>query len=362
MHATYEDMLEKGLDALFYEQLAAVFKDDGKSVICYFTPDLVDTQYATIVNYIPHKGNKIAHTIDEVPKEDAEAFFEAMRTSVKAISKVTEESMKKLRKMYIIQHIGPEEDNPHFFTRTTNFPLHFHIYATTNSILETAHQDKRLFRARSNFTFWDPTYFIVYDLLKVEFPEVALDKKTSSIILKEKKLSEYPKNASVGIEDSDIQLLSSIIVFWKALWKEVTSCFTDFSTDRNGRYLPFDRDICISRTNEFIEKYPELSNESKIALRYVSERILPSFYPYTKGVRHNFYKGINGSVGYTLDFNEDKVTLRFAPRTLLSEKYGATDGEFLRFRDRSRMLDTEDIRKILDVQRDIIKEINSIIA
>src|SRR3989338_6572894 len=109
MHATYEDMLEHGLEDLFKQKLATVFSDNGKYVICYFTPDLVDTEYNSLVNYLPRRGVSVPHTIDELALSDAENFLEAIRISIRAMFRVAEQRRERLRKVYVIQHVGPEE-------------------------------------------------------------------------------------------------------------------------------------------------------------------------------------------------------------------------------------------------------------
>ncbi len=360
MNASYEEILEKGLAKLFSEGLGTVFRDDGKSVICFFTADLVDSKYSTAVNYFPHTGVKIAHTVDEVPLEDREPFLSSVKLSIQAMIDVAQKRGDHLRKIYIIQHMGPEENNPNFVSRTTNFPLHFHIYATLGTHIYNSSKNRKLFRDKSNFTFWDPTYLVVYDLLKISFPSIHRDIITSSITLKDRALDDYSRSAIDSIENSDMVLLSSVISAWKLMWHEVTACFTDFSVDKDGRYIPLPQDVRHNNINKFIEEHSELSQESKNTLIYVADNLKEAGKPQTKEEKYNFYKGINGSVGYTLDLLNGRVVLRFAPRTLVSEKYGATDGEFLRFRDRSGFLPKAMRESILEVQREIIAEINDI--
>lgn len=357
LYASYESIMQHGLNVLFDQKLAAVFYESKKSVICCFTPDLVDSEYTALVNYIPRNGVSPSHMVDEVPSEDMKNIFEAIRISIRAIIRVAEKKKEALRKIYVVQHIGPEESNQEFSSKTTNFQMHFHVYGISGRHLSKSTQDKRLIRMESNFTFWDPTTFIVHDMLKAKFPTVYVDSFTSSIVLKNKKLQNDATAISFGAEDSDIGLISSVCAEWRSLWNEVTACFTDFSTDENGRYLPLARAMREKNVAMFVQRHPELSNESRIALMWAASHLRNAVAPNDKKAEHNFSKGAYGSIGYTLDLVNLNVNLRFAPRTLISEQYGSTDGEFLRHRDRSRMLPLKEREKILRVQNEIVNEI-----
>lgn len=116
----------------------------------------------------------------------------------------------------------------------------------------------------------------------------------------------------------------------------------------------------IKRYLEIIENHPELSDLSKSVLMYVATNLHRAGDPKSRQEEYTFYKGISGSIGYTLDILNKNVVLRFAPRSLICERYGATDGEFLLFRDRTRLLPKSVRLKILEVQRELINELKEL--
>ena len=358
MYASYEEVFEHGLDELFLSGLAKRFCDDGSYVTCAHTPDLVDSEYCTGVYLYQHDGTKVVHTMDEVPRANQLQLLNGMAAAVGAIVKVADKRGDHLRKIYVIQHIGPEEDNPDFASRTTNLPIHFHIYATMDShisVLTTNPQD----RSNSRYTFWDPTALLIYELLRKNHSSLHFDASTSSIILREGPLETDSRGAASALNRADLTLLSSLMSDWKRLHFEFNGCFTDFSIDRNGRYVPLPLEKRWENASTFTRNHTELSPASREIIAYMADNLKAASEPDTEGESQNLYKGISGSVGYTLSFPDRKVTLRFAPRVLVSEKYGATDGEFLRFRDRSKMLPEDQIQHILEVQMELIGEMKS---
>ncbi len=347
-NASYEDILELGLRDMVENGTALLLPGTEQYGLFFYLKNAVNSAYDLLLNCFPKGSNCLVHSLDELPYDARTLMFDAINAAISANICAAAEQQDPLKKLYVIQHIGPGEADHHQPYATTYPQMHWHVYGIPESMQSTGYLSHELQRQPSfKHVLWDPTILISFDILKGVYPHVGLDKTTSSIILKQTDLNPT-------IDRDDQQLLSEIMSFWKMSWQEIASCMTNFELDNYNRYLPLDQEERVRNVSKYLQKHREITPASQALLLQIAQNARParSANEPTWNLTH---KGIFGSLGYTHDFTEQKSTLRVAPRTFVaSNQIGATDGQFHTIKDRQSELNAEARAHIVDVQRKLL--------
>lgn len=353
--ATFENWQSFGFNQLKKEGLGVVLSDRNGYAIVAETKTATNSSLDMLLVCLPHTGSPITHTVDELPQPVQEDLFSAIEHGISAIEQVAKQNQQQLVRIYIQQHVAAEEQNEYVFKNT--FPqTHFHLIGVTQEDLEQSDHNPNRPRSadrRDRYRFSDPTITLAYDLYRERFGSAELDSQTAAVVVTRRTGQKAPTT----IPQEERRQIADIMASWKTAWKEVAACFTDFGKDEFQRLLPAPSKERMKRVQEFIENHPTLSPSSQEILHYLAEN-LSAFNQHH--VLSALYNSIAGSVGWTIDYDNQTTTLRFAPRTFVSpNKVGATDGMYVAIKHRGTYMEEHQREQYLALQRQLIQSITA---
>lgn len=338
--------LEKG-------KLCHIIKKNSEYAIFFYSKNAFNTKYELLLNCFPI-NNIIAHSMDELDVLCKNDFFDNIEKSQFAIKKIVEKRNKQLLRIYAYQHIGANELNFHDF-KTTYLQPHWHIYGvdkeTINKCYIINHKEHRF-----QNTYYDFFLEAYADILGVG--SSSIDFNTHSIILRKKKLS-------LSIDELDRNLITKTFVKWKDIWNTLASCFTNFEKSNQDRYLLFPKHQIMSNLNKLIKenKIPLSSNTIR-RLFWLAKRIQNQaqlYDPISKEYWRTIHMGINGSIGFTHDFENETSTLKIAPRTFATlERIGCLDKFYFCLKNRKVFLPESEILEIRKIQEELFSTIQTL--
>lgn len=179
---------------------------------------------------------------------------------------------------------------------------------------------------------------------------LVLDRSTSSL-----RLPEKPYHGTLR----GSELLSPYIRNLKKQREELRKVLCQDELDEHGRYKTKSLNERRKAMGEFKSKHPLLTHEAKTVLDWLARNIKESKglgFPYRW---NDFFLGLAGSLGWTIDYGSDIQTLRVAPRTFVTkEKIGATDGKYYTHKERAEYMPLAEREYILSRQREILASLD----
>lgn len=350
--ANYEQWRSFGFDQTEADNLGTtLFSADDYTIISQVKNSTI-TDYDIMFICFPNGQKPICHLPTELSTVVRKNFYQALSTGAQTVADQAKQDGQILRRIYVHQHVGPNELNDAPFN--ISFPqMHMHVIGVTEADIDASQKGmprQHLIRGGDRNTFTDPTILIARDILKRKLGISAeIDFSTSSLIIHEKPLS-------LEISEQEQELLISIYHHWVQELGMMDLVYTQMELidkHSDSRSLPASPEL-IKDMFDFLQKKAYfLSEESWAILAYLAENITAGN---PEKPMNNFYKGIAGSVGWTHDFDTGKSTLRFAPRTFVSaQKLGCSDGFYMGIKDKSSYLSDKDSR--LTVQRRIFSQL-----
>lgn len=350
--STFEALSLNGLQNDINEGTARILDDTGKYVIFTRQKTAAYTPIEIMFNCWPHDGYDIAHSVDEVPFKERLSLFKWVNKGIEAVQKVAKNHQRPLEKINIEQHIAKEEaEGKHFFS--LSYPhAHIHVYGIPVQPLGAEEGfNESILKSEDRGIYIDPTIFIAFDFIKKHYPNIdfKLNLGTSAI--------ELDMNFSTSITSQEIKLITDVMQYWKKTWKEVASCFTDFSLDENNRYVLLLKDQRQKLVEKLINDNDFLSNESQGVLKWLVAHLKPSDFSNYVRKLSTLYKGVAGSWNINIDLLEKKKKLILAPRIIATSQKAGSSGGFLVNMDKSQYLPNEIKNCLTELYKEVLAEL-----
>lgn len=341
------------LEGLEKMKLAYIIKKNSECAIFFYSKNAFNSKYELLLNCFPI-NNIITHTMDELDFTSMNDFYDNIEKSQNAIKRITENNNKQLLRIYTYQHIGLEELNSYDF-KTTYLQTHWHIYGVdqeTINMCDTVTHKEHCFQN----TYYDFFLEVYADFLGEG--SSSIDFNTHSIILRKKKLS-------LSIDETDRNIITNTFIKWKNIWETFASCFTNFEKSNQERYFLLPQNQIITNLNKLIEgKKIPLSSNSKRRLFWLAKKIKSQAQlndSKSKEYWRTIHMGINGSIGFTHNFENETSTLKIAPRTFATlERIGCLDKFYFCLKNRNVFLPEKEILEIRRIQEELFSTIQTL--
>lgn len=355
--SNFEQWRSIGFDNLAQQGLALIFADRPDYATFVQTKTANNSTFDVMVATFPHGETPHTHTANELPEPAQSDLFRGVNATLEAIKKAADATDNSLVRIYVGEQFFFDELNDFPFKKTFE-QTHIHVSGITQQDFanaKTPTYDDIYSDDQSRHVFRDPTIFVVQDLYRESFPDQPseIDFNTASLII-----LKQPIGDRLEISPESRKRYVEIMEGFKQKYTEIASCFTDFHKDEYDRNLPLDRDVRVTNVSNYIAYHPRLSKNSQLILQHIAEN-LERFDP--EKLYRAFYNNFAGHIGWTFNFEDNTVALRFAPRTFTeSHGYGETDGDYFVIKDRSIRVSNEERQQVFNQQRQIIANITSL--
>jgi len=344
----YDDTLKSWID----ERIAKVLYEDEFDVVFVSPKDAVNSEYDFLLNIFPKGKNRAAHLISDVRKNLRDVLVHQIEALLEKIRLHVESNGRELDRVYVLNHFGEEEDTHLAPFATTHPQHHWHIYAYPADCALAKGEESLVHNDSFRNAFYDPTIYIARDLLMSSFLDqnLCLDHSTSSLAL--------PSKPYAG-KLHGFDLLPPYVDDLKKRREELRRILCKDELGAHGRY----RTKPVNERRKLVNRYKkintQLTKKAKAMLDWLAENIKDSAglgFPYQW---NDFFLGMAGSVGWSIDCRANTQTLRLAPRTFVTkEKIGATDGKYYTHKDRANYAPLAERESILSIQREILSSMD----
>ena len=312
--ANWPTILKVGLQAYFDSNEAVDIGEKSGYHISTWPPTSLCDPYNLLLYAMPKIRKPIVSTFDQLPADASKLLLESAFMSVNAIRKTALANKDQANTILVTQHVGPDDINSYPFT-TTLPQIHLHIHPLEEKNLQT---HNHLFQQTSTtntdykkYLFHDPFFKLIFELISHK-------QKTTKVHRTDSSLELFNKPIDDPLTDQEVYSISEFFSYWEEWNKKISSCYTDFTLDENGRYVVLPREAIQKRLEDMILNNNQMfSKRSKRILNFLVDNIKDS-----KQVNpwQFFYKGISGCAGYIFDYNKKVRSFIIAPRIRVVDK------------------------------------------
>ncbi|MCL5091492.1 MAG: hypothetical protein M1342_01560 [Patescibacteria group bacterium] len=262
---------------------------------------------------------------------------------------------------YIYQHIAPQDDY-HTRPHAASFKqIHFHILPDYPNSEYRQGQRLEVNTGGSALASKDMRRFIGERSFFMQLAREIIEAKYDG------KVTYCPESQSflfcsepglLFFSDDNTRAVHDLMVLWKKAWLTIGSCFTDFITDGNGRYLPVAKDVSMERLGQIGERFG-LSDKSQAMLRSLGGLVKPADWTTELTYWDTFYKGIAGGLLFLYDYETNTSHAYASPRLSISADKTIIPPYADRIfrKDRSMGFNQDDAERIIQMKRAFIKSI-----
>lgn len=328
---TWNEWREHGFNR--WQQLgwATTLADGEEHAVVAQIKTAVISPYDTVVISVPHElrdSGEIRHLPHRMNQADVGMFYRQLGRVMEIHQTLAAEQNKRLLRHYIIHHVGFWEDHDLHFN--ISFP-HFHMHVTGITEDDVQRAEKitsahQLRDSRNRFLFQDPTSLLVNDYLKhSNLGDFHWNRRLSSFELGTM-LTTHP---DLGVFQDQLMRLYHA---WEVQSQILALNFTWLDQDDHGISVPNDTETNLEMIGHYLDRRSYFTEDSRELLRTLAARIQPFD---SERLDHAVYQGPAGSLGWTVNYEQQTTTLRWGPRFLASaNKDSATDGFFMGVKDK----------------------------
>lgn len=356
--ATFNKLYQAGLGDFFEKNLAYEVWQDSCYSFTLYPKTIPSLPYEALITLLPkYDCSQIVRTVDELPPDTLSKLLNGAATTLATLRETALDDGHAPRYGFVFQHIGPNDAYPKAPFNTSYLPLHFHLQLhecplesfalfTKGESIDTTTPEYENF-------FHDTATLIAQDMLR-NHGITARRRGFTALEVGE----QHPLTKPFTPNEA-----AQLIAFqqaWKHHWQAIASCFTDFSEDSYGRHSLYPVSERQTRLEVLIANdYPYISKESRQALAALAHKLKDEVADSSLWA----YKGVNGTAGYIIDYEEKKRTFVFSPKLFTNtyRHYDVVQQEFIITKDKlsDTLAPKHEAEQILDIQRRLVRKLQN---
>jgi len=337
-NSTEELLLSAGLGELIRENLAKKLWSSPTHSLYVFPKTIPSDPYEALLTLLPNTDkHKTISCITELSAQQLSEILNKAREVLLRLEEVCRNDGYSPSKMFIFQHTGPKDIFPKTSYNTSYKPLHFHLLIESPAI--------------NDFGGFIPMEVNVHD---IAYKHLFRD-PISDFIKKTEPLSPIGLSSfliarcdfNLPFSTSEASRFIYMHAQWEKKWEHISNLV---SKTREDLHLP----------PKLIEKRAMLQNlkQAKIPHAESIMDLLEKFDNESTNEWLHTYKGINGTIGLSIDATSREANVIFSPKLLVNpyRHLDLVSGRYIVIKDKEsdNMMSAEDCEDLLSIQRKLI--------